>query len=324
MNRSLDWIFSFSIALSIAGFNAAVAQEVDLQALAKKVDKLTELIEGQEPEDKWLGGVAPTPAQLDQMDRSAERDRGAAAAASADPLPAKLDYAELGFVSGPKRQVNSDCWAFCTISAAEGAAMKAKAMNLPSLNLSEQSVIDCSGFGSARSGGWIAFKWLKEHGTYSEASYRYQGVDQRCRNPVTSPVRAKDFGVVSPRDAQGYPTTDAIKRALVDHGPVGTYIYASRKLMGHTTGVFTQYTTRMRINHCVTIVGWDDAKSAWRVKNSWGASWGEGGLGWIRFGENSIGYGSQWVDMDVSTVDAAAVPAAADDAAKFPEFSLDQ
>jgi C1A family cysteine protease len=33
----------------------------------------------------------------------------------------------------------------------------------------------------------------------------------------------------------------------------------------------------------MVIVGYDDSKNAWRVMNSWGASWCENGYGWIDY-----------------------------------------
>lgn len=62
------------------------------------------------------------------------------------------------------------------------------------------------------------------------------------------------------------------------------------------------WTSVGRINHGVTLIGWDDARSAWLIKNSWGTGWGEtGGAGsergymWIRYGCNNVGYAPAWV-----------------------------
>jgi cathepsin L len=57
-----------------------------------------------------------------------------------------------------------------------------------------------------------------------------------------------------------------------------------------------------KINHGVTLIGWDDTRQAWLIKNSWGTGWGEtGGSGsergymWIRYDCNNVGYGAAWV-----------------------------
>jgi C1A family cysteine protease len=56
------------------------------------------------------------------------------------------------------------------------------------------------------------------------------------------------------------------------------------------------------INHGITLLGWDDDKQAWLIKNSWGMGWGEtGGQGvqrgymWIKRGCNNLGVGAAWV-----------------------------
>lgn len=41
--------------------------------------------------------------------------------------------------------------------------------------------------------------------------------------------------------------------------------------------------------HCYAVVGYDDAKGAFKIMNSWGTSWGTSGFGWI-----SYNYMTQW------------------------------
>ncbi len=58
------------------------------------------------------------------------------------------------------------------------------------------------------------------------------------------------------------------------------------------------------INHGVTLIGWDDSKSAWLIKNSWGTGWGdvcgfgtERGYMWISYATNNIGFAAAWVQV---------------------------
>jgi hypothetical protein len=66
----------------------------------------------------------------------------------------------------------------------------------------------------------------------------------------------------------------------------------------YTGGVFNESSTG-DVNHGVTLIGWDDAKQAWRIKNSWGPGWGESGYMWIDYQSNSIGYGASWVQAEI-------------------------
>lgn len=58
--------------------------------------------------------------------------------------------------------------------------------------------------------------------------------------------------------------------------------------------------------HCVMIVGFDDAKKAWLVRNSWGTGWGTLGYGWFGYGQGvhglehqaALGVVGLWTDAD--------------------------
>ena len=66
-------------------------------------------------------------------------------------------------------------------------------------------------------------------------------------------------------------------------------------------------------NHAVVIVGWDDTRGshgAWKIRNSWGETFGQNGHLWIAYECSSIGFGANyfrypagrgaWVDFDYS------------------------
>jgi len=72
----------------------------------------------------------------------------------------------------------------------------------------------------------------------------------------------------------------AMKQALIEHGPLVTCIHFWRDFFYYFGGVYKQHIGRHVGGHVVTIVGYDDSKSCWIVKNSWGTKWGEDG--WFR------------------------------------------
>ncbi|HOA06363.1 MAG TPA: C1 family peptidase, partial [Spirochaetota bacterium] len=50
-------------------------------------------------------------------------------------------------------------------------------------------------------------------------------------------------------------------------------------------------------NHAIVIVGWDDSKKSFLIKNSWGEDWGEKGYMWIEYGCNNIGRGASYITV---------------------------
>jgi cathepsin L len=103
-------------------------------------------------------------------------------------------------------------------------------------------------------------------------------------------------------------STEEIKRALITYGPVVTTIVFDNCLNLYESGVFNEEQnwnmeadgrkTLKPGNHIILIVGWDDAKGAWLIKNSYGTEWGENGYGWIKYGSNNIGQFSAWILAD--------------------------
>lgn len=91
----------------------------------------------------------------------------------------------------------------------------------------------------------------------------------------------------------------AIKKALCAYGPLGVAVAVTSAFQAYKSGVFNE-NSNADINHAVTLVGWDDSKQAWRIKNSWGKAWGEAGYMWITYNTNKIGYGASWVQAKLN------------------------
>lgn len=128
----------------------------------------------------------------------------------------------------------------------------------------------------------------------------YRRIYQRGSKFACSPAQgfknalAWDY-VSSPPDK--LPSVEELKKALIEHGPLAVPIFYDECLGNYRGGVFNERDLQ-NINHVMLLVGWDDKKGAWLVKNSWGTEWGEKGFGWIKYGSNNIGMFAAWIDAE--------------------------
>ncbi len=114
---------------------------------------------------------------------------------------------------------------------------------------------------------------------------------------LTAWDRALAWGYVNEQKPDQLPTVAQFKQALIEHGPLampikGDACYQSGVFNGKKTG---------NPNHVMVLIGWDDEKQAWLIKNSWGEEWGEKGFGWVAYGSNSIGLYAAWIQPTPST-----------------------
>ena len=187
------------------------------------------------------------------------------------------------------------CWAFATHGAFEGSYA---ILNKMPIDSAEQDTLDCSGEGSC-GGGWWAYQYLIDTGSAKESDYSYVAEQGPCRPDVDRPYKAVVWGYVD--SSREIPTVEALKQALCEYGPLAVAVEVTAAFQAYTSGVFNENSAG-NINHGVTLVGWDDAKGAWRIKNSWGPGWGESGYMWITYGSNSIGYAASWTQAEVAAV----------------------
>ncbi len=196
------------------------------------------------------------------------------------------------------------CWSFTSTATLEGVFL---IKNNVALDLSEQFFVDCAEDRRGKKagscgGGWYGgvFDYLTKNNAMIETESPYKTKDGTCDSTSgRNRYRVAAWGYVKP-DA-GIPSVKEMKEALVKYGPLAACVKVTPALQAYKSGIFDENpeTTGPRdINHAITIVGWDDNKKAYLVKNSWGTWWGEKGYFWIEYGSNNIGYGAAWVIVE--------------------------
>lgn len=248
------------------------------------MDFATEQITGMQPPEDWV-----EKAQVQDVAAKALEQPQRAALGSCVATAAKFNWADQGAVTPVKDQGGcGSCWAFGTHGAYEGSYA---ILNKAQINSSEQDTLDCSGAGDC-GGGWWAYDYLVKTGSAEEANYPYVGEKKACNVGTARPYRAAVWGYVNSKVA--IPSVAELKKALCDYGPLGVAVAVTPAFKAYKSGVFNESSTA-DINHAITLIGWDDSKQAWRIKNSWGVGWGESGYMWISYGCNKIGYAATWV-----------------------------
>ncbi len=198
--------------------------------------------------------------------------------------PTSVDWTTKGAVTPVKNQEQcGSCWAFSTTGSVEGAWFLANG-TLPSL--SEQQLVDCSGpeGNQGCNGGLMdqAFQYIIDNkGITTEDAYPYTATDGTCV-AKGKPVAATLSGY---KDVAANSET-ALETAIVQQ-PVSVAVEADQSVFQFYSGGVMDSSCGTQLDHGVLAVGYgvDAGKEYYKVKNSWGADWGE--KGYIRLGRGA-------------------------------------
>lgn len=209
------------------------------------------------------------------------------------------DARNQGYVTPVRDQQCGNCWAYSAVGAYEASY---KRVNGGLIDASEQQAVNCVDGDCTGGFAYKVMEWMVNNNKNleKEAVTPDVGVDQACAagTPATN-YYATDWGVVDPSgDINKIASVSDIKKAICQYGPVAASVFVTPMFQNYANGVFYEWASNYASpssNHAILIVGWDDDKGAWLIKNSWGTDWGEDGYMWIKYNSNNIGRRAAWI-----------------------------
>jgi len=213
------------------------------------------------------------------------------------PNPTSVDWVTSGAVTSIKDQGQcGSCWSFSAAGAIEGAYQIASGTLM---DLSEEDLVQCDTTDSGCNGGSMenAFTWVESHGIASLSTYPYSsstssGTTGTCDSTKEGEpaVYVSGYTSVTSGSESGLLSAIAIT-------PVSVAIEADQSAFQlYSSGVLDSTSCGTSLDHGVLAVGYGTdsslSKDYYKVKNSWGTSWGESGYVRIVRGSNMCGIAS--------------------------------
>lgn len=230
-------------------------------------------------------------------------------------LPATFDWRNKEGVNYLGKVMNQgncgSCVAFASIATLE--AQYSIATNMPGSrpSFSPQMLFACGG-GSCDN-GWMpnsAASFLKNTGVADEACMPYTSgstkhdasCSDRCSDSSARTLKISDFKKPSGGIfGGGKGSFESVKSALLK-GPLVTTLTVYEDFITYSSGVYLHKNGPSLGGHAVSLVGYDDNKQAWLIRNSWGEEFGENGFAWISYADKS-GIASQTWGFELAPKD---------------------
>jgi hypothetical protein len=219
-----------------------------------------------------------------------------------------VDWVSKGAVTPVKNQAHcGSCWAFSTTGGLEGAIFVKHGV-LESL--SEEELVQCDKVDHGCKGGAMdnGFAFIKKtKGIATESQYPYTtatgaGTSGSCVSSKETPVAKYTDTVTGSTDVT--PNSESALKAAVALHPVSVAIEADKQVFQfYKTGVLKASAgCGTKLDHGVLAVGYGSETGTmyWKVKNSWGPTWGDEGYIKIERTESASSPGTCGIAMDAS------------------------
>ncbi len=214
-------------------------------------------------------------------------------------IPAKYDLREKGRVSAIRNQgTYGTCWSFAALSAMESVLLPEE-----SLQFSVDHMTLNNGFNLTQDDGGEYTMGMAYLASWSGPVYEKDDPygDNKTDTSLTAVKHVQEMQIIDGKDYE------KIKEAVFKYGGVQTSIYNALKSSQSKSPYYDKrnsaycYIGTEKPNHDVVIIGWDDNYSkenfsvdlegdgAFICQNSWGNSFGDGGIFYISYYDTNIG-----------------------------------
>ena len=221
-------------------------------------------------------------------------------------IPSRYSLKDEHLLTPVKNQGNmASCWAFAIVGSLESALLKATNVTYClSENNVQNSMLMYSLYGSnsvyEAADNMVGLGYvLSWFGVYP---YNYDDYDElgKISPIITSPehIHIQDV-VLVPYAPGNLDSAATVKQAILKYGALtGNLLFDDEYYNETTYGYY--YPEFENANHAICVVGWDDNYSkdnfntpapgdgAWIIKNSWGTEWGDEGLFYVSYYDQTL------------------------------------
>jgi len=184
------------------------------------------------------------------------------------------------------------CWAFAASEVLSDRFCIAS-QGKTNVVLSPQYLVSCDSSDYGCDGGYLSNSWqfLQQTGIPTDQCYSYTsggGDSGDCKTTCDDGSAIKTYKAASVQT----PSTPAdMQNELFNNGPIEVAFSVYRDFLSYTSGVYQHKTGGLMGAHAVKAIGWGVSNGTpyWIIANSWGASWGQQGVFWIKRGSNECG-----------------------------------
>jgi len=227
-------------------------------------------------------------------------------------IPSEFDWTNQTRVPGAVTPVKDQrhcgsCYAFGVVGSLEKTYAEIYKQAGP---LSPQELIDCSGQGGCEGGNFLpSFRYIQRNGFKLTLEKDYpstpDGKNQTCQNRTGVSL---SFNATRPLRYEQIPNGDEeyMKKVVYERGPVFIVFNCGERkgndtMLRDVSNKFDHYASGIfdvpgcpsyyNLNHAPVVVGYgtENGTDYWKVKNSWGAGWGDNGYLKVKRGENMCG-----------------------------------